>query len=103
MMGPSSTRAVPPANLTILPPPQRQPSPALSFVDATHHFHSGPGSSGARTPTDFRLPASAQKRRTTLISLIDELAQLRDDELERERFQQVLNDENRGCTFTIPQ
>ncbi len=86
-------------NLTVLPPPPRQPSPALSFVDAPHHFHSGPGSSGARTPTDPRPQTPAQKRRTTLLSLIDELSQLRDEETERDRLHQAMNDEkNTGCT-----
>jgi len=101
-------------NLTVLPPPPRQPSPALSFVDAPHHFHSGPGaphhfhsgpgSSGARTPTDPRPQTPAQKRRTTLLSLIDELSQLRDEETERDRLHQAMNDEkNTGCTLIIIQ
>ncbi|KAF8342880.1 uncharacterized protein EI90DRAFT_2964705 [Cantharellus anzutake] len=85
-------RPAQPTNLTIIPP-ARQPSPAISLIDAPHHFHSGPGSSGARTPTDTRPQNAAQKRRTTLLSLIDELAQLRDEDMERERFLQALNDE----------
>lgn len=63
----------------------RQPSPALTIDQ--------PYSSGQRTPTDLR---PTQKRRTTLISLIDELSQLRDEEAEKELANQAMDEKN-GC------
>lgn len=47
--------------------------------------------SGQRTPVD----RPAQRRRTTLISLIDELSSLRDEESEKERVAHLMFDEKR--------
>jgi hypothetical protein len=75
------------ANLTAaMPNIPRQPSPALT-IDQNY-------SSGQRTPTD---PRPTQRRRTTLISLIDELSQLRDEEAEKERLHQAIAEDNIGC------
>lgn len=51
--------------------------------------------SGSRTPTDLRHNVSNQKRKTTLISLIDELTTLRDEENEKERIAKLMFDEKR--------
>lgn len=54
----------------------------------------GPGyASGQRTPISDQRPA--QRRRTTLISLIDELSMLRDEENEKERVNRLMYDEKR--------
>lgn len=70
--------------------PVKQPSPALS-IDLTSL------SSGQRTPTIPDAARPAQRRRTTLISLIDELALLRDEEGDREPPHQLLYDEKRDA------
>jgi len=79
-------------------PPSRGPSPAVSATNET------PGN-GQRTPTDHR---PAQRRKTTLISLIDELTALRDEEMEKERVAHLMFDEKRDgrelfCVLIIRQ
>lgn len=54
----------------------------------------GPGyASGQRAPISDQQPA--QRRRATLISLIDELSMLRDEENERERLNHLMFDQKR--------
>lgn len=77
-----------PANLRLSTPnpPSRGPSPAGTLSMETPGY-----ASGQRTPVD----RPAQRRRTTLISLIDELSSLRDEENEKERVAHLMFDEKR--------
>lgn len=85
-------------NLSALPP--RQPSPIFTLEPLQYPHPGGPGSSGTRTPTQDHRPF--QRRKTTLISLIDELSQLRDEENEKEKLTQAMNDEKGvGCTLRV--